>query len=459
MLPVQKQDASKVTTSKPVSDFGQMGFGKVLTSIQGLQQRLEDFSVEDVARTETNAQALALKLSQLQAKLSGLNELQSLVALVNTRIDAVPEENFDKAEPASLEKYPALAAIVQADALIRRHGLTRPEKPAPTPNTAQSDEFTAPVPVAEFSDQIFVSEFDQSKTGRPTSTSPLESEDWVLSTDTEKDSILSAHSSDFELGTLPGDNASSVAPHSLAAATDKRTEEKPEITSATNKNSGNFDEQLLNELIESYGEFTISSGAAPNTKSLVAKPVTEIKAEPVFAGPAVIIEAKPIAKSIPPKSAPTRSALSPKPVPVQTPATKTTIQLPSGPMDTLPAMVVQAKEVERKALIVPETPKLKKEQREARAKENKLQVASKHGEIDRQLKSIIKDYGEYDLYSPRSKSNFKLAAIGAFAVLGLVLGGLYFFKAPSAPKPAAVSTVEQTDGTKSATPTNKPDQK
>jgi hypothetical protein len=114
-------------------------------------------------------------------------------------------------------------------------------------------------------------------------------------------------------------------------------------------------------------------------------------------------------------------------------------------------------------LVVPENPKSKKEQREARAKEKKLQAASKRGEIDRQLKSIIKDYGEYDLYSPRSTINFKLAAVGAFVVLGLVLGGLYFFKAPSTPNPAVVNTVEQTEGAKSPAvatpPANNPTRK
>jgi len=39
--------------------------------------------------------------------------------------------------------------------------------------------------------------------------------------------------------------------------------------------------------------------------------------------------------------------------------------------------------------------------------------------------------------------NFKTAAIGAFAVLALVLGGFYFFKVPSAPPPAAVSKPAQ----------------
>lgn len=454
MFPAQKQDASKATISKDASDAGQIGFGKVLTSIQGLQQRLEDFSVEDVTRTEANAQTLALKLSQLQAKLSGLDKLESFIASVKARLDAIPEENFDYAEPASLEKYPALAAILQADALIRRHGLTRPERPAPTRNDSKFDNVTVTIPVEEFSDQIFVSESDGSKAGTATSTNRLEAEDWVLSTDSEQNFLMSGHPGDFELG----DDAS-LAPQQSSAASASKTASatKPQTAASPDNAPSSFDERLLNELIESYGEFTITSSISPSIKpAATAALVVENKVQPSLAGPAVIVEASPVAKPVSPKAAPSKTASSPKPAPIETAAPKTTIQLSSAAMETLPAVVVGAEEVESKALIVPETLKSKKEQREARAKEKKLQAANKHGEIDRQLKSIIKDYGEYDLYSPRSTINFKLAAIGAFAVLGLVLGGLYFFKTPSTPKPAVV---EQTEGAKSIMPTHKPDQK
>jgi len=57
---------------------------------------------------------------------------------------------------------------------------------------------------------------------------------------------------------------------------------------------------------------------------------------------------------------------------------------------------------------------------------------SSHGELDRKLKKLIKDYGEVDLYSQRSWIKTKLRAIGAFGVLGVVLSGIYFFSAPKA---------------------------
>ena len=64
-----------------------------------------------------------------------------------------------------------------------------------------------------------------------------------------------------------------------------------------------------------------------------------------------------------------------------------------------------------------------------------------HGELDRQLKKLVKDYGEYDKYSHHSSLNLKKSAIIAFVVLALVLAAVYFFRSPaqtiSQPAPAA----------------------
>ena len=78
----------------------------------------------------------------------------------------------------------------------------------------------------------------------------------------------------------------------------------------------------------------------------------------------------------------------------------------------------------------------------------------KNGELDRQLKKIIKDYGENDLYAHKQTIDIKKAGILAFVFLGLVFGVIYFFKAPpSAGKtfPAAASSTHSArqDGQKS----------
>jgi hypothetical protein len=81
---------------------------------------------------------------------------------------------------------------------------------------------------------------------------------------------------------------------------------------------------------------------------------------------------------------------------------------------------------------------LDKPKQETRTPE-KLRPPKGHGtvsarsanDLDRQLKKLIKDYGENDLYSSRSGSlKTKLRVGGAFVVLALVLGGIYYFSEP-----------------------------
>jgi hypothetical protein len=66
----------------------------------------------------------------------------------------------------------------------------------------------------------------------------------------------------------------------------------------------------------------------------------------------------------------------------------------------------------------------------------------KEGDIDRELKKIIKDYGEYDIYSRQNPINLKFAAIGAFLLLTAVFSGFYFLsssKSQEASSPPAAA--------------------
>ena len=92
------------------------------------------------------------------------------------------------------------------------------------------------------------------------------------------------------------------------------------------------------------------------------------------------------------------------------------------------------------------------------AAERKSPKAQRDGDLDRQLKKIIKDYGEYDLYQRKSVVNLKTGGIAAFVVLGLVLGALYLFKAPQTVTPvqtrpaAQPQEAERADSAEAATP-------
>jgi hypothetical protein len=66
----------------------------------------------------------------------------------------------------------------------------------------------------------------------------------------------------------------------------------------------------------------------------------------------------------------------------------------------------------------------------------------KEGDIDRQLKKIIKDYGEYDIYSRQSPIRIKSAVIGAFLLLGAVFSGFYFLSSPKSQEPGSAPAAQ-----------------
>ena len=71
MLSAQKEQLRLVASETPEGQLPNVGsFGKVVNSIQGLQQRLESFSADDVGAAHDRTQTLLLRLSELQRKLA-----------------------------------------------------------------------------------------------------------------------------------------------------------------------------------------------------------------------------------------------------------------------------------------------------------------------------------------------------------------------------------------------------
>ena len=466
MLPAKKQEARPETPqNSPVSST--MGFGKVLTSIQGLQQRLEDFSVEDVVRTEGNAKSLVLELSQLQIKLETLAALKQFVASANLLISEIPEENFEQIAPDGLENHPQLHAIIQASKLIRLHRLMQAAKAGAESISLDLDTGTLSSPISP--PERSLPEFDATMTpsSEPAVEKPsvalfetlaepigaavtsvsepresVQSEEWTFSTEDKLDGVqeaVTARLGDFELGGSPvGEVLVTQDPSVIGASIETGSHQSKEATPSS-KSAGAFDERFLSDLIETYGEFRISSVGAP--------PV-ELPSKPEPSLPSVIeseTQLAPVDSSNPPS---TEIAVIN--------SEQRTPSLPAVEPHILPALMSTPSREETKAFELPAiaTPEKQKPRAAADAKEKKLSALSKHGELDRQLKSIIKDYGEYDLYPPQSSINFKMAALGAFAVLALVLGGFYFFRVPAAPTPVKVGTVGQPDGANRTTHTD-----
>jgi hypothetical protein len=89
------------------------------------------------------------------------------------------------------------------------------------------------------------------------------------------------------------------------------------------------------------------------------------------------------------------------------------------------------------------TPRTDSPKAVAPASHPSLPLQRKDGELDRKLKKLIKDYGEYDLYSRQTPLKLKTAVIAAFLLLSLVFSGFYFFSSPKSPITPSVSSASQ----------------
>jgi hypothetical protein len=319
-------------------------------------------------------------------------------------IISIPDNNFDLVDFDSLEKYPTLHLLVRASTLVE---LVRVR--------AQSfanyiDELNAERESAE----AVTGNFEPQGLKTPPSPFPqLEASEAVEAGGGENASAeIPREPLDDLPAQKPGPEKGGRHSQSLLDQRHGGSDKKETIS----PKSG-FNQRLLADLIDTYGDFASS----PN-------PFASLKA----------------AKPVLPKT----SAYEPLPAPA--------VKLEDV---TLPAVLPEAVRV-KVGTAKPVPTKMMQDEiifpppvEHPRPADENVTTSTKQDEIDRQLKSIIKDYGEYDLYQRHSSLNLKVVGILTFAFLLLVLGGLYFFRSPAPVTSVPASSSRQSNegaGTNSA---------
>jgi len=385
-----KQDGNRtesITLKVNSSSGGTVG--KVVNSIQGLQQRLNDYSLEEVAAAETRSRSLLLGLLNLESRIGSLVAIKRSMTVVRETVEKTEAEDIKLSVIETSAKPIRLHDIVQASNLIKFPGLKRPSH--------QIGE--AIVPSASSAGQIISNENDTPKSTRD-SIGARSYADSRESTDspnepafvfdaTEIEAARGIPSADFswdkdsnpdqnnvdDLRYEPEFRTTAVRsaaekinqPHPDVSAPEFVQEMLPEqtntpISTALVPTGGDFDQRLLDDLIKNYGEFFSSSDSAKKVVSEAKNETAEMSKETVLSENATIERAK------------------------------------NNSARTLP---------------------LKKE-----------------GDIDRELKKIIKDYGEYDIYSRQNRINVKFAVIGGVLLLLALSSGFYFFSSPKSQEAA-----------------------
>jgi len=396
----------------PASEAAASSFGMVLNSVQGLQQRLEDFSVDEISEAEALARTLLSRLTELAKKLDRLTEVRRSVAAARRSATQGGIEIIEIPDLKALENSLPVHAIVQASNLIP---FPRPKK---TLSEIGENSLRTAVPMiyqpeslesaadGSADKQEKTNDFDlenqarnlkeavtpELTSGQMFSINPAGTEAPILPAAMPIDSTVPqedfpSHASEEELARseisrifaqdftqLPEDETTELLANAptFEFAKNEESAAEPKGEEAA---SADFDQRLLDDLIKNYGEFVASPATSP---------------------------------------------------PVEPP---TTASRPGHAQAVRRELRMQAPE----------------------SLEQSVSNVRKNGQLDRELKKIIKDYGEVDLYSRQSSINLKTAGIAAFLLLGVLVAGFYFFHspktarvgdAPETPSTAAQSQVE-----------------
>ena len=402
MVSAQKHQMPTERPADNPSPAATTGFAKVFNSVHGLQQRLNDFSVEDVSRAQMQTHEMLGKLGALQDRISGLITLKSAFKDVDARIAERPADTFDGIGAASLENHPQLRAIIDAAKLIRMHRALRAAQASAESVSLGQPAKTALETHAGAITRVRLPGVEQ-KMAADKRAEAIVAPQSVPGVGKSPDEKLAPVAARNDIADLKIDqpsnplNASEPLPRESAAASETPAKSKTE--------DSRFDERLLADLIQTYGELTPPKSSSEH------------------------VEDQPSQAPLSPNLTSQATDL----VPIK--SLKTTLPATEA-RDTAPASAPTAS-------------------RPADAAPAASPSSSKsRGEIDRQLKNIIKDYGEYDLYSQQPSTNIKTAALAAAAALGLLVGGFYLLKAPSVTPPAAIH--QAAPGGQRASPTTNP---
>jgi hypothetical protein len=392
-----KQDENRAEpTGLRVSPPTGGAVGKVVNSIQGLQQRLNDYTLEEIAAAENRSRTLMLGLLSLQSRVDSLIAIKRSMTVVFEALQKTTSEDVKFSLVNASGKSIHLHDIIQASKLIKFPGLKRTSNQSPGHTTSDRPDRGEILPGGNDTPKSARDLIRESSTVDPSEATDSPNEPAFVFGATEIEAASEVPSADFswdkdadsdkeirdnirgEQETQTAATRSGPAEKINNTPADLSPPESPEelplqesntpISKALVPTGGDFDHRLLDDLIKNYGEFFSSSDSSPKTASQASLETVESDSKPVF---------------------------------LHKPAAET-------------------------------------------AKTNTARTAplKREGDIDRELKKIIKDYGEYDIYSRHNRINLKFAGIGAFLLLGAVFSGFYFLspsKSPERSNPSAAT--------------------
>jgi len=393
MLTAQKDQQGSQTIGSATDTMSVAGLSRMLDSVQGLQQRLGELSSEEIALAAEKTKTLVTRLSELQSNLQKLTEVQQSIIAAQSAAAQITWESEDFATLQFSEPTMNFQAIVRANNLIPflRLPQTVPESYvrsaasvfSPADQEIAEDKDTSPYLLGASDSAANGVEEPISHTAAESTFPEVLSEQnamaQALETPVYKEPQFPPRNA--QTATPSSDPATAVEfpPHDLEETLQSIEPEQERIRGVTSLE--------VKELSEwgSAGDFSLPKSDADAQKQASDGAEFDHRLLDDLIknyGEFVISPNLPAA----PKSDPDKEEEPTK--------RKETIGVQSAP---------------------------------AASPKESSSVARKDGELDQKLKKLIKDYGEYDIYSHRNPISLKTGIIAAVLLLAVILSGVYFF--------------------------------
>jgi len=381
-------------------------FDKVVDSIDGLRDRVQGFTLEQVSEADQKLRTMSLGLAELQRRLGVLSEMKDQINRLKETMQQAAESAAESLEGSRLaieaESMP-VHALAQVENLLKLRQVIKLIRAAQNMSVTlapRDQEVQAPVIFEPFeivskppktsmirelpsTEQPLTVALRIEEAAVALTESPDKSEEVYDPAGLEKqleemqffsNETADATQPDEAVGSIPIEDLHLESIDATEYPQLNRTfpvEEIPATSDQTqtevSEEEADFDRRLLDDLIKNYGEFS-NMPSSPTEAKVHQEPKNE--------------------------------------KPISTSRTDSSRAVAPASQPTFP-------------------------------------LQRKDGELDRKLKKLIKDYGEYDLYSRQTPLKLKTGVIAAFVVLSLVFSVFYFFSSPKSPITPSVSSASQ----------------
>lgn len=457
MLTAQKENIPLDTESVTQRPPSPRSFDKVVNSIEGLRERVQGFTLEQVSDMDQQLHTLLMQLEELQQTLKALTEMKQRINQLSTAVQKAEAESLEQSKLVTLVEPIPVQSITRIGSLLKFHRVIKLLKEA------------------NGGSEVLVSAEAQAKSSsplRPVEVTPNSKNESELETDLSTINHELSDSSDpsVSAGEVP-DKFEPVLRRQRAQIDFRPVPPKPDETDS--KNSANGATDLLTmgheppQKSENETPVDVTSEELELTEAnLLLAP--EMEFEPLSNEPGDSLQDEPTTsietQEIAPEFADTRQELlstrAIEEVNTETVPDRAPMEVSAdayfdqrlledlikdyGEFTILPSSTPTAEtKRERKSETTVAEPPINVSVPPVASTQPNLLLPRKDGDLDLKLKKLIKDYGQYDLYSRQTPLKLKTGVVVSFLVLTLIFSGFYFFSSPKPTVPAKPPSASQ----------------